>query len=72
MNKNDLYLAAADVQALYPNSNVRRDLVKKGIRQALQLCSDYTPTVNKPVSGAYHVLFEQCGRPEQQQILQPG
>ena len=42
-NNEKLYLIAADVQALYPS--IRRELVRDGVRQALQLCSDYSQNV---------------------------
>ena len=38
-DKCNSYLVAADVQALYPN--VMRKLVRSGLQEALQLCSDY-------------------------------
>ena len=38
-SKQNLFLVAADVQALYPS--VRRHLVRDGVRHALKLCSNY-------------------------------
>ncbi|MEC8567829.1 MAG: reverse transcriptase domain-containing protein, partial [Pseudomonadota bacterium] len=48
-NNNKLFLVAGDVQALYPN--VRRQLVRNGINEALTLCSDFNPT-------AIHLITE--------------
>ena len=39
----ELFIVAADVQSLYPSIN--RESVKKGVAEALKVCSDFNPTV---------------------------
>ena len=46
-NNEKLYITAADVQSLYPN--VRRELIKRGITEALQLCSSYNKMVRSTI-----------------------
>jgi hypothetical protein len=46
--KEDLFLVAADVQALYPS--VRREIVRNGLKEALDISSDYSQAVKNIIT----------------------
>ena len=45
MNKQKIFLVAADVQGLYPN--ISRKLVKNSLSNAIEKCTNYSKQVNK-------------------------